>query len=315
MITEGFKQVTFESKQVFEKYYRNVQIPFYWNSFIELCTRKWKFFYKEIDGCLVILKKQYLHQPCVYMVCPPIASDMSSDLYYREIELILNFQKEGISSNITTAYTGFEEVKRWNTIILRKTEFIEYIFKADDYLEMSGSQFRGLRNEYKQGEKHLTDLIIENEINIDTSVKLSKLYKAWHATRPHFDFMKFTEPSVLLNNKERLKLNIITDKDGKLIYMSLFEKLNENCYVNILRCNTFDNTCNIKYSNQFGFVYDMKNLGLSGLVNMGIGGSKGQDGYKQMLHPSIYAQIYATGSKVVSRELYDSLGLEETKLF
>jgi hypothetical protein len=179
---------------------------------------------------------------------------------------------------------------------------------------MKGTEFRGLRNEYNQGEKNRKGLIFYNTIDNETAVIANSFYKEWHKIRSNYDYLSLMNVSVLLQNKERLIFNIVCTDDRKMVYMSLIEKLNDLSYCYIFRCNDFSKISNIRYPNQWGFVLDMKRISNKNpLVNMGVGGDPLQDAYKRMLHPYRESKIYCTGSKVVDRELWNSFG--NNKLF
>lgn len=80
-LTKNFKPVKNEDTSIFKEYYPSFfkarKYPRFYQSLMEMSqyVNVPTYFWKEINNCLVVLHKRWIHQPVMYLALPPISKN------------------------------------------------------------------------------------------------------------------------------------------------------------------------------------------------------------------------------------------------
>lgn len=296
ILTEGFKPVKVEDTSIFKEYYsaffKTRKYPRFYQSLIEMSQNPY-YFWNEIDDCLVIIHKRYIHQPVLYLVLPPISKN---GRIIDEIKFIKLFQDFGVTTKLSE-----EDINLYNfdikEMIIDKSN-CEYIYNTNEHSQpLQGKKWKTSRNyinRFEEGSKEglFYTFYLTNPSMIHFN-ECDKIYQEWLTKK---GLKKVHSAHKVMNQKwegKDIALTLIYEQD-RLIVWGLSEKIDNGKIIQTSGFRSYSNTINdlsVIIHNQ-ECKYWAKREGIETFSNLGIGFFNNLINHKEKLHPHTKLQIY-----------------------
>lgn len=293
-LTKGFKPLELKDSKIFYNYYSHFlrKYPRFYQSVVEMCqyVNVPTYYWKQINECLVIVHKRWIHQPVIYLVLPPISRNEDID---NEIEIIQDFQKAGIMTRLSHEDLTFLNIPESETNKIPNN--FEFIYNPLDVQKMEGKEWRNFRykvNKYssliKSGEIRVELL---KKLDFSTYQKLDSSYKKWLKQKDKKTI--HSGHKVLLNQEEDLNVLItLIYKHENILGWGISEKVDDKKIIQTTRFRNYDDQTLVDPSMMIHYE-ECKYWNTEGtLLNFGSGVVKDLIDHKSRLKPVHLLQLY-----------------------
>lgn len=295
-LTKNFKPVKNEDTSIFKEYYPSFfkarKYPRFYQSLMEMSqyVNVPTYFWKEINNCLVVLHKRWIHQPVMYLALPPINRNKKIE---DELKVIQDFQKAGIMTRLSKEDLNVLNIPESETNKIPNN--FEFIYNSSDIQKMEGRKWRNFR--YKVN-KYLS-LKNEGTIKIEAMKKLDFLtyqkleasYQKWlkHKKKKTMH----SGHKVLLNHQKGLSvLILLVHNHDNLLGWGISEKISDKKVIQTTRFRNYESQTLVDPSIIIHYE-ECKSWSSEGtLLNFGSGVVKDLIEHKSRLKPAHLLQLY-----------------------
>ncbi len=298
-LTKNFKPVKNEDTSIFKEYYPSFfkarKYPRFYQSLMEMSqyVNVPTYFWKEINNCLVVLHKRWIHQPVMYLALPPISKNGRIE---DELKVIQTFKDFCVTTKLSEEDINLYDFDIKEMIVDKNN--CEYIYLANEHLlALQGKKWKTSRNYinrfYDMVEKGVFTVSFTNNPSLTNFRECEKLYKDWlikkNLKKVH------SAHKVMLPNWEGkdIVLTSIYEKN-RLIVWGVSEKIDNGKVIQTSGFRSYSNNINdlSVIIHHIECKYWAKREQTETFSNLGIGYFNDLINHKEKLHPCFKLQIY-----------------------